>query len=406
MTLRTPTEPGRPSGATMAQVLGFLYAFFVFGWTESLRGPTLPLVMDDAGLGYAVTGLVMLAGYLGFTSASLVMGLLSDLRGNRRVILLAAGSLAAGILVYSSSRTAGFLFLGMLLVGFGLGSIELGGNAGIAGLRGIRTGRFLNLLGFCHGLASMTVPAIAGFLLGRGMSWRTFYRLDLVLVLALFLLFLLLRLRRPEPVRPDARPRLDLPRLTKTVGSPRMRWFYLLVAAYMSADIALSTWLVAFLRDVRAFSLETASLYLSLYFGAITLGRFLGSFFVDRFPYTAVIALSSAGAAALILLGLFGPAPLAILIPLSGLFYSVVFPTSVGAVSSLHKESAGTALGIYFAFAGLGGMLGSWLIGQVAERWGLTGGFVVIVVLLGIVVLAVSRVSRAHHPEEAPSWTG
>jgi fucose permease len=136
------TTEDRPirSKPPRAYLFSLFFMFFVFGSTENLRGPTLPLVMKDLGIGYTVTGTVLLASYLGFTTASFVAGVLSDRIGRRKVVFLACAALLVGILLYTSSSYVPLLFLGMLSIGFGLGSMELSGNAGIADLPDTKKG--------------------------------------------------------------------------------------------------------------------------------------------------------------------------------------------------------------------------------------------------------------------------
>ena len=53
-------------------------------------------------------------------------------------------------------------------------------------------------------------------------------------------------------------------------------------------------------------------------------------------------------------------------------FLSIVFPTLTAAVSDLHIENMASILGLLFTFAGVGGMLGPWLIGLVGDALGLS----------------------------------
>jgi fucose permease len=396
--VRSTSEHPIRSKPPRAYLFSLFFMFFVFGCTENLRGPTLPLVMKDLGIGYTVTGTVLLASYLGFTTASFVAGVLSDRIGRRKVVFLACTALLVGILLYTSSSFVPLLFLGMLFIGFGLGSMELSGNAGIADLPDAKKGRYFNLLGFCHGLAAMTMPYLAAVLMENGTSWRTVYRLDLVLVLALFLIFVAMGKKATPP--PTLHASLNARSFRKAAFAPKMLWFYLLVASYVSAEIGLATWLVSFLQETKGFTLTAASLHLSLFFASLTLGRLLGSFIVDRYGFTRILTICAAGSLMFIGIGILGPPGLAFLIPLSGLFHSVVFPTVTGEVSSIFKGNAGTALGVFFAFAGIGGMGGSWIIGFFSDLLGTKGGFGTILVMWTVVGTATFLSSRSDHPVE------
>jgi fucose permease len=62
-------------------------------------------------------------------------------------------------------------------------------------------------------------------------------------------------------------------------------------------------------------------------------------------------------------------------LPLTGLFFSIIFPTVTAAVSDLHTENVGAILGLLFTFGGIGGMLGPWTIGIFSDWLGIQAGF-------------------------------
>jgi fucose permease len=80
--------------------------------------------------------------------------------------------------------------------------------------------------------------------------------------------------------------------------------------------------------------------------------------------------------------GTFAPLALAFFLPLSGLFFSIIFPTITAAVSDLHVDNVGTILGLLFTCGGVGGMLGPWLIGIFSDWLGIQTGFGLIAVFL------------------------
>ncbi len=93
---------------------------------------------------------------------------------------------------------------------------------------------------------------------------------------------------------------------------------------------------------------------------------------VDRLGYPPTLVIASAGALACLGLGTFGPPALVWLLPLSGFFLSAYAPTLAAAVSVASPHTPGSALGVMFATASLGGILGAWSAGFVAEA--LTAG--------------------------------
>jgi fucose permease len=360
------------------------YSFFVFGFTDNLKGATLPPLLDELGLSYTLGGTILLGAYVGFIIATLFTGILADTVGNKFVIILAGVLLVAGTLGYSSSKAAVGLIVSMTAIGMGLGSIELGANAIIVDIHSSDKGRYLNLMAVFHGLGSMLAPLFAGWLLVSGSSWRMVYRWDLLVAGLMIVIFVIL----PYPhIRKSNGEKFDLLHLGKTAFARPMGWFYFAIAVYVAVELGLASWLVTYLQEIRQVSTGTSAVYLSVFFGLVMLGRFLGSFVVERVGYLWSILYATIGGTVCIGLGLLGPDTLIVILPLAGFFFSIIFPTLTAAVSDLHTDNMASILGLLFTFAGVGGMLGPWLIGLAGDVLGLSIGFGVNLLYCGLLLV-------------------
>ncbi|HNN12641.1 MAG TPA: MFS transporter, partial [Anaerolineales bacterium] len=77
------------------------FAFFIFGLTDNLKGPTLPPMLAELNIDYGAGGNIFFAEYLGFLVATLITGILADRFGLKVVMVLAAVFLAFGVGGYS-----------------------------------------------------------------------------------------------------------------------------------------------------------------------------------------------------------------------------------------------------------------------------------------------------------------
>lgn len=356
---------------------GAFLSFFVFGFVDNLKGPTLPALLDDLNFSYASGGTIIMSAYLGFLIATLATGALSDVAGQKVVMFVACACLVVGIMAYSMASLFVVLMVAMAVIGLGLGSLEVGGNLIIVDLYHHGKGRYLNLLAFFHGVGSMVAPLYAGLMVAAGTSWRNIYQSALLVVLALFIYFLLVKYPRSASAGSN---KLDLKHLGRSAFSGEMILFYVVIAIYVAIEIGIGAWVVEFLQKAKAQSVMMSSLYLSLFFGAITAGRFIGSFLVERMGYLPSMLYASLAALGCVAIGTFAPAELSFFLPLTGLFLSIIFPTATAAVSDLHQENVGTILGLLFTFAGVGGMFGPWLVGILSDWMGIQLGFGVILV--------------------------
>lgn len=385
MKLDLPARPIRSTRLLWLLTFGGFFAFFVFGFIDNLKGPTLPSVLGDMRFDYGQGGSILFGAYLGFVIATLLTGPLSDWMGNRAVLMLASVLIFAGTVGFSTMQDFASLFAAMLVIGLGMGAIEVGGNALIVDVHREAQGRYLNLLATFHGVGSLIVPLYAAGLLEMGVSWRQVFQWTLPLVAVMFLLFLFL------PSSPKTRHSgggsFDWQALRSRGFSGPMIGFYVAISLYVSTELGIGAWLVEFLIKVKGLELTTASFFLSGFFGSLMIGRIVGSFVVERIGYLRSILLAALGGLVCLLIGVFGPPSVAFFVPLTGIFLSIIFPTITAAVSALHTQNTGTMLGLLFAAGGLGGALGPWAIGATGNVLGIELGFALTTVFcVGLIV--------------------
>ncbi len=353
------------------------FAFFIFGITDNIKGPTLPAMMSELNFDYGTGGNIFFSQYVGFLIATLITGILADRYGLKLVILLAGIFLAIGVSGYSSFSTPLLLSISIFIIGLGLGAFELGPNAVIVSLYHEQKGLYLNLMAVMHGLGSMIAPLLASLLFGMGASWRAVYRWDLLLIGILIILTILLRFPKSEE-----KNAIDFRSIPKLAFNHQMPIFYAAMTFYVAAEIGLSSWMVVYLKDVRGIAETIGNNYLALFFGLLMLGRFLGGFIVKRLGYLRSIFIASLLAAISITIGIF--TDVIIFVPITGFFFSIIFPTLTAAVSDAEKENTNTILGVLFTFSGLGGVIGPWMVAWVSDFFGMQIGIIAIMILAAL----------------------
>ncbi len=359
-------------------------SFFVFGFTDNLKGPTLPSMIHELNIDYGTSGNIFFGEYFGFVITSLLAGILADRFGLRVILILAGGLLAAGVAGYSTFSNTMVLTISLFSVGLGLGAIELGANATIVQIHPEKTGLYLNLMAVLHGVGSLIAPLFAGWLLGLDVSWRAIYRWDILLIGLFVLLFLFLQFPKSQAQNNS----IDFKNIPNFAFKGILPWFYAAIAFYVAAEIGVGSWLVTFLQDTRSQSILASNQSLSLFFGLLTLGRLVGGFIVHRLGYLRSILFASIASLICVSLGTF--TTLSIFFPITGFFFSIIFPTFTAAVSEDLKENTNTILGVLFTFAGIGGLLGPWIIAWASDLFGLKIGFAFIGVFTALLVISVS----------------
>ena len=250
---------------------GCFFTFFVFGFTDNLKGPTLPSMLAELNISYGTGGNIFFGEYLGFLIATLITGILADRFGLKSVILLAGVLLGVGVGGYSFFTSTILLSGSLFVLGLGLGALELGPNAIIVALHHERKGLYLNLMSVLHGLGSLVAPLFAGWLLSISVSWRVIYRWDILLIALFVLIFIFLRFPKAEE-----KAQLDFRHIPQIAFKGQLPWFYVAITFYVAAEIGLASWLVTFLQQIRSAPVAFSNQSLSLFFAMMMLGRLIG----------------------------------------------------------------------------------------------------------------------------------
>lgn len=348
-------------------------SYLLFGLFDSMKGPTLPAILDDVGFSYSVGGTIIMGQYGGYFAATILAGIMTDYWGPKITLIVAGICLVSGVIGYSLSSQMLFLLVFIFFIGFGLGALELCGCNIIADIYQEKKARYLNILTAIAGFGAIMSPLGAGYLLDQGFSWRMVYRFGLLVAIPIIVFFFIIK----YPFY--ARPKSPMENSQKAVSSKvwyrkELLLMYILNFSYMAAEIGIATWMTDFYRNVKHLSMVQSSAYLSLFFVCITLGRILGSLFVDKIGHAKSVLTASFCAVVCILLGVMGPGKLCILLSFTGFFYSIIFPTGSAMVSEISPHNTGRVLGIHFACGGLGGMVGPWLLGIANDVIGLQWG--------------------------------
>ena len=381
-----------PNSKTLLTASCFL-AFFAFGFIDNLKGPVLPELLRSEHLSLGQGGTILLGAYIGFIVATLVTGVIADVVGNRQVLLLAGICLCFGLIGVRFSSSFTNLILMLSVVGLGLGAIEVGANGLIVELHPDNPGRYLNLLATFHGTGSFLVPLYVAWLISLDVAWQNIF-LSVVLLSGILTIAFVVA-PNCEVARLPTRSGWNGRELFRIGFSGQMGWYYLLISLYVAVELGLAAWLMEYLQQVRGQTVAQSSFYLSGFFVMIMLGRFFGSFVVERLGYLQVVGVALVGGLTCLIVGILGPHSFILALPISGGFFSIVFPTVTAVVTGKHKENVGTVLGILFTFGGIGGALGPWTVGVVSQSLGLEIGLCSVIgfclVSLGTLLVLIRR---------------
>ncbi len=370
--------------------IGSILSLFVFGLFDSLKGSTISALLGELEFSYSLGGVIVMGQYAGYFPATFLAGRMLDHFGHKMTLIFAGICMLAGVMGYAASSALFLLLLSISFIGMGLGTLELSGSNIITVYYPEKKGRYLNILTAVAGIGAILSPMIVSALFLRGLSWRMVYYSGIIVLLPVTVYFMLIKSHTAH--RNKQAENAVKETIAKNALAPLFRNDFLLMYTanflYMAAEMGIATWIVEFYIKEGAGFAENSTGFLTLFYIGMTLGRLIGSVFVDRLGRRRSILFASAAAFACILAGIFGPSAYRGFVAVSGVFCSIIFPTATAVISGFPEGDSGRIQGFYFACGGLGGMFGPWIMGIVSDclgiKWGMVLGSVFLAGIAGL----------------------
>ena len=206
----------------------------------------------------------------------------------------------------------------------------------------------MNLLHFMYGAGSTTSQNLIGRYLDKGYTWRQMYAFLFVLYIILILMFVFAKI-------PDTPVEENLVKDKKGIfKDPLLYAFGFGLGFYAFAEQGISLWLTNYLKETFSLRESVGARYLGIFFLLFAVGRLLGGFIVQRKGVFKSVLFSLSMSFVLMISGILLGEGYIIIISISGLFFSIVFPSIMSFVGNVFTERPAYATGIIFAFVSIG----------------------------------------------------
>jgi fucose permease len=363
----------------MAAIKGLTYLMFaMFAMTTDSVGLIIPEVIRTFGLSLTAAGAFQYATMGGIALAGLFLGQLADRFGRRPILVAGLTLFAAASFAFAAGET--FLFFTVLM---GISGVAIGvfKTAALALVGDISTSTaqhtaIMNMAEGFFGIGSIAGPAILARLLGAGVSWQWLY--VLAGGICVLLIVTALQVGYPESAKSAAPTGIS-----GTATAMKNRFvlaFSIGVFLYVAVEAAIYVWMPTLLSTLSTPAGtgggSTASWLvaysLSIFFLLRAAGRFLGTWMLTRFRWQVVLAVFSGSIFVSFVLSVtMGAAWAVYLLPLSGLFMSVIYPTlNSKGISCLPRTDHGAAAGVILFFTCVSAVLAPLAMGAVGDAMG------------------------------------
>ena len=359
------------------------FAFVVLmvglGSNDSLRGIFSTIFQEHFSLTTTQLGLIVTASYIGHLVFLLVVGNLSTRFSKKRVlqVLILIWMAALALFAFTSNYTV--LLIGMALA---LGSSTLLNttmNLITPLLFATAPGFFVNFLFFTQEIGTSGSQYILGSHADGFAFWQHTNLVLLILGAVAFVLLLFCNV--PEEAAAPA----DAPAQKGGYDWRIIVPYVLVFGFYFIAEHGVMNWMVAYGVDGLGLPQASAAKYLSVFFGGMMIGRLCLSPLVDKLGALKSLAAFGGVSCVLYLIGSLGGAVTMPVWAISGLSFSILYPTLVMSIRLYFPaQQVSGAAGTILSIASLADILFNVGFGKLVDM----AGYAVSIRVLPLSVLA------------------
>lgn len=369
-TTETSAAPPASAAPTFNQVKWMTcLMFFVFAMTTDAVGVIIPQVVAQFSLSLTEAAAFHYVPMIFIGLSGLFLGQLADKLGRKPVILsgLALYCLACVAFAFGDNFPFYLILLGLCGLSIGLFKTAALALIGDVSANADSHTRLMNRVEGFFGLGAIVGPALVALLLAASLAWTQLYLL--AGFICLVLLLLAWRLDYPPYQRQQ---QSSLWQSLMFIKDGYALGFSLAIACYVATEVAIFVWLPTLLQHYEGQWSLLASHAITVFFILRTLGRFLAEWLLNRFDWTLLLAWFGSAIFCCFALSMwFGVTWALWLMPLSGLFMSMMYPTlNSKGISCFPRHQHGAVAGLILAFTALAAALGPLLMGMVGDWFG------------------------------------
>jgi len=361
--------PSTVQSLTAIKWLTFLM-FMMFAMTTDSVGVIIPEVIKEFHLSMTVAGAFHYAAMSGIAVAAFFLGYLADKLGRKRTIILGLVLFALNSYLFAVGRSFVFFLVLLTISGAAIGIFKTGALALIGDISKSTTQHTatMNAVEGFFAVGAIIGPAIVTHFLAVGMSWKWLYVIAGSICVILIVISSLVR----YPQTTTSTEAVDLRRTVLMMKNPYALGFSAAIFLYVAIESAIYVWMPTFLAGYHGRVTWMAAYAISIFFVLRAAGRFIGSWMLARLNWAAVVTVFSLAIFVCFVVSMAGGIGIAVfLLPLSGLFMSVLYPTiNSKGISCFRKPEHGAVAGVILFFTCLSAVLGPLAMGAISDAFG------------------------------------
>jgi fucose permease len=344
--------------------------FAMFAMTTDSVGIIIPEIVKTFGLSLTAAGTFQYATMGGIALAGFALGHMADRHGRKSTIVAGLTLFAASSYLFLAGTSFLFFCLLMALSGAAIGIFKTGALALIGDISTSTAEHtsIMNTVEGFFGVGSIIGPAVLAQLMNRQVPWQWLY----VIAGSMCVLLILTALRVQYPTRTVAAEDTNVQAVAAVMKNRFVLFFSAGAFLYVAVESAIYVWMPT-LFDGYSGPGEWIAVYsISIFFLLRAGGRFLAAWMLTKLSWSVVLSICSGAILACFVASMAGGVQTAVyLLPLSGLFMSVIYPTvNSKGISCVPKSEHGAAAGVILFYTCLSAVIAPLAMGAVSDVMG------------------------------------
>jgi fucose permease len=328
-----------------------------------VAGSLIGAAARNIGLSPYEISLMITIQNLGFMISVMVAGALADTHSKPRILLVGSLILSTSFITFYSIGLFSVNLLIMFMIGVGIGAYEGVTDAMLMDIHPHKESLHININHFFVTFGSILITIYLIFL---QMNWRNAVIQSGIIVIGLAVLFALIKLstktKNTEPY---------LARMVILTREKLVLVFFIVSALVVGIEAGTVGILTTYLMDERAFTQVTSKIGLVVFLLGMALGRVIIGIFAPQEKIDRVLLILFGSSviiySALYFFDFHGLTFLVIF--LSGLSISALFPLMLTKVGLVYKEMSGTVMGSIKVAIPIGGILIPFIMSNLVKYW-------------------------------------
>jgi MFS transporter, DHA1 family, quinolone resistance protein len=346
--------------------------FMMFAMTSDAVGSVIPAIIREFNLSMKAAGAFHYVPMTAIAIGAILFGFMAARLGRKRTIIVGLAVYGISSLLFAFGNS--FVFFVVLLgaAGFGISIFKIGALALVGDLSesAEQHSGIMNTVEGFFGFGGIIGPAIVAAFLVAGLSWKWLYVVAAVICALLIVLAAFARF--PDGVVKSREEPVNIGDTLVMLKNPYALGFSLLIMLYVSVEVAIYVWMPTYLGYSQGTAARLSAYALTVFFVLRAGGRFMGSWLLARYSWTLIMATFALAIFVCFLGSLVGGASLAVfLLPLSGLFMSMIYPTlNSKGISCFPKAEHGVIAGVILFFTAVAAAAGPLAMGAISDAYG------------------------------------